>query len=409
MKAPDGFTGQKGIWKLLKSLYGLKQASYVWNKLLDNTLKKLGFNQCDKDTCVYLYKSGSIFAILAVHVDDMPIVSNSKPKLAEIKHDLAQHFKVKDLGEVNFLLGIEVSCDRQAQTVEISQRAYIEQLLERFNLQDIKPATTPLSGIRLTQDDCPTTDEEKEDMINVPYASLVGALMYAAIGTRPDIAFAVGALSRFLSNPGRCHWNEAKRVLSYLKGTSNYAIKYRSNGSSAGEVVGYLHGVGIQPIDVSIEGFCDSDWAGCIDTRRSMSGFVWMMNGGAVSWSRLQTIVALSSTEAEYVSATPAVQKILWLRDLLRELEVADNSPSVLNMDNHRAVCLTRGAGDSNKTKHIDIQYHFIRSHVEQKCIKVQYTPMDEMIADVLTKNLSCSKHDYFTSKLGIVVRSSGS
>ena len=406
MKTPDGFTEKGGMWKLLKSLYGLKQASYVWNKLLDSTLKKLGFNRCDKDTCVYLCKSGDTFTILAVHVDDMLIVSNSKPKLAEIKLGLARYFKVKDLGEVKFLLGIEVLRDRQAGIVDISQRAYIEQLLERFNLQDVKPATTPLSsGIRLTQDDCPATDEEKEDMANVLYASLVGALMYAAIGTRPDIAFAVGALSRFLSNPGRRHWNEAKRVLSYLKGTSNYAIRYRSNASSAGVVTGYSRGIGIRPTDISIEGFSDSDWAGCIDTRRSTSGFVWMMNGGAVSWrSKLQTIVALSSTEAEYVGATPAVQEILWLRDLLREIEVADDSPSVLNMDNHRAVCLTRGAGDSNKTKHIDIRYHFIRSHVEEKRIKVQHISTDEMIANIFTKNLGRSKHDYFTTGLGIVV-----
>ena len=341
----------------------------------------------------------------------MLIVSNSKSKLAEIKLGLAQYFKVKDLGDVKFLLGIEVSRDRQAGVVELSQQAYIEQLLERFNLQDVKPANTPLSpGIRLTQDDCPITDEEKADMANVPYASLVGALMYVAIGTRPDIAFAVGALSRFLSNPGRRHWSEAKRVLSYLKGTSSYAIRYHSDGSSAGEVVGYSRGVGMRTTDVSIEGFCDSDWAGCIDTRRSTSGFVWMMNGGAVSWrSKLQTIVALSSTEAEYVGATPAVQEILWLRDLLQELEVADDSPSVLNMDNRGAVYLTRGGGDSNKTKHINIRYHFIRSHVEQKRIKVQYTPTDEMVADILTKNLGRSKHNYFISKLGIVVRSSGS
>ena len=313
MKAPNGFTGHSGIWRLLKSLYGLKQASYIWNKLLDNTLKKLGFNRCSKDICVYLYKSGNVFVILAVHVDNMLIVLNSKSKLVEIKLGLAQHFKVKDLGEVKFLLGIEVSQvsrDRQAGVIKLSQQAYIERLLEQFNLQDVKPASTPLSpGIRLTQDDCPTTDEGKADMANVPYASLIGALMYVAIGTRPDIAFAVGALSHFLSNPGRCHWSEVKHVLSYLKGTSSYAIRYHSDGSSAGEVVGYSRGVGMQLTDVLIEGFCDSDWAGCIDTCQSTSGFIWMMNGGAVSWrSKLQMTIALSSTEAEYVGATLDIQ-----------------------------------------------------------------------------------------------------
>jgi len=163
----------------------------------------------------------------------------------------------------------------------------------------------------------------------------------------------------------------------------------------------------MKPIGDLIE---DSDWAGCVDTRRSTSGFVWIMNGGAICWrSRLQSIVALSSTEAEYVGATPAVQEILWLRDLLCELGVTDSSPSLLNMDSRGAVSLTRGVGDSNRTKHIDIRHHFIRSHVEEKCIRVQYIPTDEMIVDILTKNLGRMKHDYFVTKLGMVPRLSGS
>jgi hypothetical protein len=341
----------------------------------------------------------------------MLIVSNSKSSLAKMKLSLGRHFKVKDLGEVKFLLGIEVVCNRKNGYVELSQQAYVEQLLNRFNLQGVKPASTPLSaGIRLMQDDCPITDETKADMADVPYVSLIGALMYAAIGTRPDIAFAVGTLSRFLGNPGRRHWNEAKCVLAYLKGTSNYVIRYSSNTLPTGEVIGYSRGVGMKPTGGSIEGFCDSDWAGCVDTQRSTSRFVWMMNGGAVCWrSKLQTIVALSSTEAEYVGATPAVQEVIWLRDLLCELKMTDSSPSILNMDNRGATILTHGTGDSHRTKHIDIRYHFIRSHVEQKRIKVDYLPTDEMIADILTKNLGRTKHEYFTKKLGVVSRLSGS
>jgi len=159
-----------------------------------------------------------------------------------------------------------------------------------------------------------------------------------------------------------------------------------------------------------IEGFCDSDWAGCVDTHRLTLGFIWMMNGGAVCWrSKLQAIVALSSTEAEYVRATPAVQEIIWLRDLLCELRIANTSLSPLNMDNRGAISLTRGAGDSNQMKHIDIRYHFIRSHVEDKHIKVQYLPTDKMIADILMKNLGHMKHDYFVAGLGMVSRLSGS
>jgi Reverse transcriptase (RNA-dependent DNA polymerase) len=220
-----------------------------------------------KDTCVYLYWSGDTFIILAIHVNNMLIVSNSRSQLTKMKLNLAQHFKVKDLGKVKFLLGIKVNHDRDIGFIELSQQAYIDQLLKWFNLQDVKPASTPLSsGICLTQDDCPTTEEEKRDMADVPYASLIRALMYAAISTQPDIAFAVGALSRFLSNPGRCHWNKAKRVLSYLRGTSDYAIRYSSGESPAGRVIGYSHSIGIRLTEGSIEGFCDLDWAGCVDT-----------------------------------------------------------------------------------------------------------------------------------------------
>ena len=368
-------------------------------------LKKLGFIRCNKDMCVYLYRLGSKFIILAIHVDDMLIVSNSNPELTEMKQNLTKYFKVKDLGEVKFLLRIKVNHDRTSGTIELSQQAYINQLLKRFNVQDMKPATTPLTpGICLTQDNHPTTDEGKKDMANVLYASLIRALMYAAIGTRPDVTFAVGALSRFLSNPGRRHWAEAKRVLSYLKGTSNYAIKYSTDKSPIGNVFGYSQGIAMRPAEDTMEGFSDSDWAGCVDTRRSTSGFVWIMGGGAICWrSKLQTIVALSSTEAEYVGATPAVQEVIWLRDLLCELGITDNSPSLLNMDNRGAISLTCGAGDSNRTKHIDIRYHFIRSHVECKCVKVQYLSTDEMTADILTKNLSRTKHAYFVGKLGLV------
>jgi hypothetical protein len=185
MKAPDSFnTGSNSLWRLKKSLYGLKQASHIWNKLLDSTLKDIRFNRCNKDTCVYLYWLKNTFIILAVHINNMLIVSNSKSSLAEMKLALGQWFKVKDLGEVRFLLGIKVIHDRQTGHIGLLQQVYIDQLLKWFNLQGVKPASTPLSsGVCLTQDNCLTMDEAKTDMVNVPYASLIGVLMYAAIGT----------------------------------------------------------------------------------------------------------------------------------------------------------------------------------------------------------------------------------
>src|SRR5258706_3504992 len=198
MKASDGLdTERDDIWKLRKSLYRLKQVLYVWNKLLDSTLKRLGFSQCRKDSGVYSYRLENTFVILAVHVDNMVIVSNSNSGLSKMKLDLSRHFKVKDLGEVKFLLGIEVIRNRKSGMIELLQQAYIiqllkcfnlqdealqqlvyiNQLLKCFNLQDVKASATPLStGTQLTQNDCPTTKEEINDMANIPYASLIRAV-----------------------------------------------------------------------------------------------------------------------------------------------------------------------------------------------------------------------------------------
>src|SRR5258706_3455316 len=180
--------------------------------------------------------------------------------------------------------------------------------------------------------------------------------------------------------------------------------------SPPGRVIGYSCGMAMKPVESPIEGFSDSDWAGCVDTHWSTSRFVWIMNGGAICWrSKLQSIVALLSTEAEYVGATPVVQEILWLRDLLCELGIIDPSPLLLNMDNRGAVSLTCRVGDSNRMKHIDIRHHFICLHVKEKRVKVQYTLTDKMTADILTKNLGRTKHDYFVMKLGMVPCLSGS
>ena len=304
MEVPDRLnTDETGTWKLLKSLYRLKQVSHVWNKLLNSTLKTLSFTQCGKDTCIYLYQLESVFIILAIHVDNMLIISNSKSKLAKMKLNLTKYFKVKDLGEVKFLLGIEVTCDRKSGSLDLLQWVYVDQLLKQFSLQGVKPASTPLSsGIHLMQDDCPTTKEEKRDMTNVPYVSLIRALMCAAIGTQPNITFTVGALSRFLSNPSRWHWNEAKHVLSYLKGTPEYVIHYSSEKSPTGEVIRYSHSVGMWLTNGLIKGFCNSDWARCKDTRQSTSGFIWIMGGGTICWrSKLQTIIVFLSMEAFFL------------------------------------------------------------------------------------------------------------
>src|SRR5271167_4009163 len=210
---------------------------------------------------------------------------------------------MKDLSAANYILGMIIKRDRAKRKLWLNQRKYVETILQRFNMQDSKPVKVPISiGVRLSAEQCPKTQEEEEDMSRVPYASAVGSLMYAMVCTRPDIAHAVGVLSRFMSKPGKEHWDAVKRVFRYLRGTSDYSLCYHCKSSGA-------------PHSVCIHGFVDSDWAGDIDKRRSTSGYVFTMFGGAISWmSKRQPVVALSTTEAEYMAATHACKESIWLR-----------------------------------------------------------------------------------------------
>jgi Reverse transcriptase (RNA-dependent DNA polymerase) len=200
------------------------------------------------------------------------------------KSKLGHRFKIKDLGDAQFILGLEIIRDQDGRVIMLSQCRYIDDMAMHFGLTDAKPSPTPLApGIRLTKDDCPHMPQEKADMEKVPYQSLIGSLMYTMLGTRPDIAYAVGALSKFSANPGQVHWNEAKHVLWYLIWTRNHVIRYDADAPNSELTTRLMHG------------YSDSDWAGDQDTRRSTAGYVFLMAGGAVSWSsKIQRVVALS-------------------------------------------------------------------------------------------------------------------
>jgi hypothetical protein len=297
------------------------------------------------------------------------------------------------------LLGIAIRYDRDAQTLELSQERYVHEIAARYGLSDAKHARTPLSSsVRLTKDDCPQTDEERRAMEGVPYASLLGSLMFAMLATRPDIAFAVGSLSKFSSNPGLVHWRELKHVVRYLLGTSDYVLMFRGTQTSGGLWSHLIHG------------YSDSDWAGELDQRRSTAGYAFLMAGAAISWSsKLQSTPALSSTEAEYVAGSRAAQEAIWLRSLLEELGFSESEPTHLLCDNQGALALARNPVNHPRTRHIQLRFHFIRKAVARKQIFLEYCPTDEMVADVLTKGLGTIKHYKFIRMLGMDSRSSGS
>ena len=249
------------------------------------------------DQCIYHKVSGSKIIFLVLYIDDILLATNDLGLLHEVKEFLSQNFDMKDMGEASYVIDIKIYRDRSHHVLGLSQEAYINKILERFRMKDCSPSVAPVvKGDRFDLSQCPKLNIEKEQMANIPYASAVGSLMYAQVCTRPDIAFAVGMLGRYQSNPGLDHWRAAKKVMRYLQGTKNLMLTYRRSDNL--EVVGYS----------------DSDFAGCVDSRKSTSGYVFMLAEGAISWrSAKQTLVATSTMEAEFVSCFEATLQGIWL------------------------------------------------------------------------------------------------
>ena len=283
---------------------------------------------------------------------------------------------MKDLGPAKQILGMQISRDRKAKRIWLSQERYIEKVLERFGMKDSKPVGSPLANhFRLCAEQCPKSDEEKNKMKNVPYASAVGSLMYAMVCTRPDIAYAVGITSRFLANPGKEHWAAVKWILRYLRGSSKASLCF---GGGTAMLCGYP----------------DANMAKDIDTRKSTSGFVVLFTGGVVSWqSKLQKCIALSMTEAEYVATTELCKEMLWMKKFLLELGIKQDE-YVVYCDSQSAIHLSKNSSFHSKAKHIDVRYHWIRNVLEEKQLQLQKVRTDDNEADMLTKPLSKEKQE---------------
>jgi hypothetical protein len=399
IRLPEGSGPDAGkIKQLRRSLYGLKQVSRVWNELLDGELKKVGYARIHADYCIYVFWDGNTICFLAVYVDDMALLGNDLAVMREHKELLGRRFKVKDLGPVKQLLGLAIEYDRDTRTLLLTQTRYIDEALERYGVNDGRTHVTPLSsGVKLTKDDAPKTEAEiRRARDSFPYQSLIGTLMYAMLGSRPDIAYAVGALSKFCSNFGEVHYLQAMHVLRYLAGTKYYGIKFDGN-------LGH-------DLSSIILGYSDSDWAGDLDTRCSTGGYVFLMSGAAVSWSsKLQLSPALSSTEAEYIALSRAAQEAIWLRKLLEELGFPQTDATDLLGDNQGSLALAKNPGDHPHTKHIALRYHFIRFAIADGSIDLDYVPTHQMAADGLTKGLTGTKHEQFIRMLGMEPRPSGS
>lgn len=257
-------------------------------------------------------------------------------------------------------------------------------------MQSCKPISTPLEQnvkYRAQVGEPELTAEEARLMAEFPYASLSGSVMYLMLGSRPDLAFAVGMLSQFLANPAMTHWQAMRRLFRYIKATEDWGLLYEGGSSEA----------------LTLMAFSDADWAGDPDSRRSISSFVFLLAGCAISWSsKRQPTVALSSTEAEYKSLTEACKEAVWAVGALAELNSPQQLPMHLSCDNQSAIALSQNPRFHARTKHLEVQHHFIREQVANGLVQVVYCPTDLMTADVLTKALSKAKHLQHAHGMGL-------
>ncbi|RVW97553.1 Retrovirus-related Pol polyprotein from transposon TNT 1-94 [Vitis vinifera] len=392
MVQPENFESNDSkqlVCRLKRSIYGLKQASRQWYRKFDQVITSFGFKENTVDQCIYLKFSGSKFIILVLYVDDILLASSDVGLLHETKRFLSSKFDMKDLGNASFVLGIQIHRDRSRGILGLSQKAYIDKVLSRFGMSNCAPGDTPVAkGDKFSLHQCLKNELEKKDMERFPYASAVGSLMYAQVCTHPDIAYIVGMLGRYLSNPGMDHWKKAKRVMRYLQRTKDYMLTYRR--SSHLEIVGYL----------------DSDFAGCLDSRRSTSGYIFMLAGGAVSWKSVkQTLVASSTMEAEFIACYEASNHGIWLRNFVTQLRIVDGieKPLRINCDNKAAELYSKNNRSSSKSKHIDIKFLVVKERVQSLQVSIEHISTNSMIADPLTKGLPPKVYHEHVTHMGIV------
>ena len=409
------------IIKLKKAIYGLKQSPRDWYDTIVSWLTRptkeggQGFSQSPHDPCLIskieheapglLKKNAAVRPLLiskkvadkemwiALYVDDLLMAGHSELIEPFVK-DISKEYVIRDLGVPEVFLGCEIHRSKDRKSIEIKCKKYIESMTKKFGLLEMakqKPCRTPLDPqAKLTIEDQSPKGSTVDPTL---YRGYVGSVLYAAQTCRPDIAYAVKELSRFLVEPLQAHLNAAQRLVCYLYGSKEMSIKYTAPKNNEAGTFSFKTLWNDHRLD-EINGYSDADWAGELPGRKSTSGYVFMINGGAVSWkSQTQPVVALSTAEAEYVAISEAAKEALYLRKILAEFKQTSEKPVVLFEDNSAAATWTRNETDHQKSRHIDVRYHHIRDHVAKGDIVVHMCPTQEMVADIMTKALEADLH----------------
>ncbi|GJT48318.1 ribonuclease H-like domain, reverse transcriptase, RNA-dependent DNA polymerase [Tanacetum coccineum] len=363
---PEGFIKRKDngkVYRLIKALYGLRQAPRAWNIKLDNTLKSLDFKKCALEQAIYTRKEKDSILLVGVYVDDLIITDTPKREIEKFKDQMKEIFEMSDLGLLAYYLGIEVT--QSGGDISIKQSAYARKILKEAGMLESNETIIPMDpGTRLTK-------TAEGTMVNsTEYRSLIGCLRYL-LHTRPDLSYSIGLLSRFMQEPKEQHMKAIKKVLRYVKGTKDYGITYKHNGGN------------------KIYEYSDSSYGVNTQEGNGTTGIIFYYGESPISWStQKQATVALSSCESEFIAATAAATQALWLKRLLSRLTHSDEEKITILVDNKSAIALMKNPVFHGRSKHIDTKYHFIRECVGRDDIQVEFVSGDYQKADILTKAL---------------------
>ena len=389
MTQPEGFESidSHKICKLQRSIYGLKQASRSWNIRFDETIKEFEFIKNEDDPCVYKKVSGSAIVFLVLYIDDILLIENNVPLLTEVKGWLSGKFSMKDMGETTFILGIKIYRDRSRRLLGLSQSMYIDKVLKRFSMEESKKGFLPMShGVHLSKDMSPKTQEEKEHMSRIPYTSTIGSIMYVMLCIWLDVSYALSITSRYQANLGEKHWMAVKNILKYLRRTKDMFLVYGGT-------------------ELIVWDYTDSSFQSDRDDLKSQSGYVFILNGGTVSWkSSKQETTADSTTEVEYIAASDAAKEAVWTKKFVNELGVVPSiaDPVHLYCDNNGAIAQAKEPRSHQRSKHVLRKYHVIREIIFKNDVKIERVLTEDNVANPLTKALSQQKHDGHAESLDI-------
>ncbi|CDF39897.1 unnamed protein product [Chondrus crispus] len=372
MEQPEGCVDKSKsdhVCKLLKALYGLKQAHRQWHTKVDDfLLGELGFETSRSDLCLYIKRIGNTIMLIALYVDDLLLAGSDIHAMKWMKGELNKRFEMKDLSEAKVCIGLEIQRDRTIKTLSLTQTKYALNVLDRFKMSTCNPSLTPMEQGRKT-----TNSIENDSETKAPYREAVGCLMNLMVGTRPDLAYAIGKLSQHSANPCESHWAGVKRVMRYVQGTRNLGIVFDNKSKSP-----------------NLLGFSDADWA------------------GSISWSsRKQTVVATLTCEAEYIALCEACKEATWLRQVVADVLGLDSDPTIMmGCDNAGTISFAQNESINRRNKHVDVKYHYVRDAIKRNIVYLSHCPTTSMPADILTKALGRILFQKFVELLGLAVSS---